>query len=431
MAQPSTVFVGSNGINMGCGSIAMALEDLLVGHGYRVVHFSSGNSLTLLQENGRTCQPIDGYVEKTNSYFISEMSVVVDYVYKNLKLALNPSMYNVISEQYKQHQPIAYVSVWETQGMFVANDLGLPVIEFSDMLFFKLNLDTCLKVQVDHETSYRTGLHISGSDYAKGLAITLFPSDVDACDVPVPSNVKLVAPILSAYVKSLSPLPVSLRDHVVVYVSGASAKCEWLYATLARMPEFQFKIFVPPDEAMLCEQLQDAANLHFYRANYKHFVDAMQGAICAITNSGMQTAAEALYLRVRNFALPTANHHAQKAVGESIANNGLGQVCLRGVKAESHKCTDMEGRLRAYLTQCKHLCASGNDAAYYPQVPASHLDTEQTLLDTLRNLPPSVPCRWQRTYAFRQSITWLVLLSLLALVIALAVALYRRLADSH
>ena len=94
--------------------------------------------------------------------------------------------------------------------------------------------------------------------------------------------------------------------------------CMRLYETLARMPEFQFQIFVPPDEELGCENLQGVANLEFYCSNYKQFVGSMQGAICAITNSGMQTAAEALYLRVRNFALPTANHHAQKAVGESF-----------------------------------------------------------------------------------------------------------------
>ena len=132
----------------------------------------------------------------------------------------------------------------------------------------------------------------------------------------------------------MTPLPRSVRDHVTVYVSGATEKCQWLYSVLSKITSHRFVVFSPYDESLTCPNLGD--NVEIRRVNRAGFLQSMAHSYACVTNAGMQTAAEALYLQVPNYMLPTANHHAQCAVSESVqrANGGGDLPSRRQVRDE-------------------------------------------------------------------------------------------------
>ncbi len=344
-----TVLIGSNGINRGCGSIAVSVDELLTAAGYRCVHLSSAGSMQHIRGAGKPCIEVMGYEEKMDKATVNEFGCFVDYVVKNARYLL--SEHSDITSILETHNPTVYVSIYEGFGAFTAYYLGIPIVEFSDMLFFKLGLHSCTDTELDHLSSYNVGLSVSMAPYTKGCAVTLYPDDVAKCDVEIPENCVVTGPLLASDVKKMDPVPSISRDHVTVYVSGATDKCEWLYSALSKMPEHRFVVFVPHDEPTTCEEAKSNVTLRL--ASRGEFLLSLASSYACITNSGLQTAAEAIHLQVPNFMLPTANHHAQCAVSESVQRAGGGLTCLRDTQSSQKQCLDFEAKMRAFLDRCK------------------------------------------------------------------------------
>ena len=201
------------------------------------------------------------------------------------------------------------------------------------MLFFGLKLHQCTPTERDHVRNYLTGLNVAMAPYTRGCALTLFPQEIEGCEVGVPENCTVTGPLLARDIRQMTPLPRSVRDHVTVYVSGATEKCQWLYSVLSKITSHRFVVFSPYDESLTCPNLGD--NVEIRRVNRAGFLQSMAYSYACVTNAGMQTAAEALYLQVPNYMLPTANHHAQCAVSESVQRANGGETCLRDVKSET------------------------------------------------------------------------------------------------
>ena len=345
-----TVLICSNGVNRGCGSIAVSVEQLLRRAGYRVVHASSGGSLALLRGMGREPYEIIGYYESYSKAKVNEAACVVDWVAKNVRYAVHDRFQ--IDRMLEKEDPAVCVSIYEGFAAYSCYYKGIPVVEFSDMLFFKLLLHECSDTQTDHASNYLTGLNIAMAPYTRGLAITLYPNEIRDCRIRVPPNCRVVGPLLADDVRALSPLPPSARRHVCVYVSGATEKCEWLYSVLATMPQHRFVVF-DPDSTVCAAAGGGGGNVEIHPTSREAFVDALQHAYACITNSGLQTAAEAIHLQVYNYTLPTQNHHAQGAVSEAVQRAGAGETCLRETSSKTKACPDFAPRLRAFLDRAR------------------------------------------------------------------------------
>ena len=198
--------------------------------------------------------------------------------------------------------------------------------------------------------------------YDYGQAITLVPEEVVDCDLAKGmSNIEVVVPYLPNDIKNTPPLPLTKRDRVTVYVSGASDKCKWLYPLFSSMVEHNFYIYIPIGEPP-CE-IGNCAHINFIPVNRDSFIKSIQRSYVVVTNSGMQLAAELRYLHVRNFAFPTQNHHAQCAVAESIERNHLGVACLLEIANKSKRSCSLVGKLHNYLNESKSF-SSTNHAGY-------------------------------------------------------------------
>ncbi len=382
-APPTTkpcVLIGSNGINLGCGVIAVALEDTLVKHGYHCVHFSSGQSAQIISEMGREVVPIIGYVEKYSSNLASWVYTVFDYVVKNTQLILEPgALAKKLEHCVSTHNVVCYISVLEGLGAYWCYYKGIPVVEVSDMLYFKLRLNRLTDTERDFEGLYNYGLDVAMAPYSCGQAITLNPDEIPADQLS--DNVVLSVPYLSSDVLALVPLPLTERDRVTVYVSGSTRKEKWLYGHLARVARelrIPVHVFFPSTDSPVAADWPD---LVFHPCNRAAFLDSCRRSFLVVTNAGMQTAYELVYLRVRNFALPTQNHHAQSAVAESVQRNRVGFACLLETQNVKKKVTDLGAALMIYTRQSVDACKA--ETYYFPQVDtARHLaEQERQLLE--------------------------------------------------
>ena len=348
--ERKAVLVCSNGVNSGCGSIAVSVDEVLSSAGYDCIHCSSGGSLDHLQRAKKPVYEVIGYVEKMKKARVDEAGCVLDYLWKNLRYTLQDR--RVIDEIIDKHQPVVCVSIYEGFVAYNCYYRGIPVVEFSDMLFFGLKLHQCTPTERDHVRNYLTGLNVAMAPYTRGCALTLFPQEIEGCQVGVPENCTVTGPLLARDIRQMTPLPRSVRDHVTVYVSGATEKCQWLYSVLSKITSHRFVVFSPYDESLTCPNLGD--NVEIRRVNRAGFLQSMAYSYACVTNAGMQTAAEALYLQVPNYMLPTANHHAQCAVSESVQRANGGETCLRDVKSETKACPDFAGRLSVFLDRHRH-----------------------------------------------------------------------------
>lgn len=346
MTKPSnTILICSNGINRGCGSLAVAADEILTGAGYNCVHCSSKGSLNHIQAAGKKVYQVIGYNEKMKRDKVDNLSCVVDYFIKNIRYTL--SEHANIAKIIDEHLPIACVSVFEGFAAYACYYRGIPIIEFSDMLFFKLRLHKCTDTERDFAANYLLGLDLTMAPYTRGCALSLVPHEIEGCGIHIPDNCVVSGPLLAHDVQCMQPLPRSQRNRVTVYVSGATEKCEWLYKPLSRMTEHRFVVFVGTGEKTWCKYA--GGNVEIYSANRQDFIESLMFSYACITNAGLQTAAEALHLQVFNFMLPSSNHHAQCAVAESVQRAGGGMACLRLVKSKSKRCTDFETDMRRFL----------------------------------------------------------------------------------
>ena len=105
--ERKTVLVCSNGVNSGCGSIAVSVDEVLSSAGYDCIHCSSGGSLDHLQRAKKPVYEVIGYVEKMKKARVDEAGCVLDYLWKNLRYTLQDR--RVIDEIIDKHQPVACV----------------------------------------------------------------------------------------------------------------------------------------------------------------------------------------------------------------------------------------------------------------------------------------------------------------------------------
>ena len=316
----SVIWISSNSINLGCASISMNLEDLLNKYNYKCIHFTSNNSYNFIKKNNRKVYKINGISEIFSARDINMLDTILINVKDTLNFLIH-SFWEIKKQMNKiiklYGKPVIHISVYESYSSYVVNHFNIPVLEISDMLFFhkqyyKKHNNCC-------EIIYLLGLYFNMSKYNYGLAICLNKKNYDNNKY---KNVKLIEPPLSNDI--LKYKQNSEKIYVSVYVSGVRNKEKWLYNKLKLIKNHNFIVFVPYTEDIP----KNSKNVTYYRVDKKLFTNILNKSYAIINNSGLTTSYEAIYLGVKIFAIPTANHFGQNMVCDMIQNNDYG-VCFK------------------------------------------------------------------------------------------------------
>ena len=129
--------ISSCGINLGCGTIAMAFEDMLSPYFDEIIHFSAGGSFKLLQHANRKVYRIAGqnyYYSNTKLNVVNQglFGLVTHFRLSNTRF---PDIENLVTE----FTPDVVISVYELIVPTICKQKKIPCIESSDMLFWTLS----------------------------------------------------------------------------------------------------------------------------------------------------------------------------------------------------------------------------------------------------------------------------------------------------
>ena len=131
-----TILIGFNGINSGCGIIALAIAEILMAEGYDLVLLGSGNAGQMVQRMIKkqalpiTFVEILGYDEIYVKNTVSEYYCVLDYLKKQWLWCTRPeSLKRIVDNLLGKHDVCCYVSVYEALGSSLARYRGVPTAE--------------------------------------------------------------------------------------------------------------------------------------------------------------------------------------------------------------------------------------------------------------------------------------------------------------
>jgi len=314
--ETTTIFISSCGINAGCGTIALSLEDAL-DNKYKIIHLSSGGSCHLLTNLGKVTFKLPSISNYYNNYgldYVSQITKNIANVYE-----MNNTVYKSKFEcLMKKFRPVCTISVFENFLSSITMPLDIKNIEISDQLYWTLSNYRDDELVLKY--LYTICLHRFISNYNFGIALSIMnnPGNVYA------SNVSVFSPLLPNDVLKRTP-SYNKAGCILVYISGITNQSDTIYPILSQFEKERFIVFINYNDSVPPVAF---SNIIFRKFDRNTFIDTLKDSKLLISNSGMSTSSEAIYFQVPILALPTKNHWGQRRVGKDMLERNVCLLCF-------------------------------------------------------------------------------------------------------